>query len=339
MRLPQTLDEALVEFLRPSRAIPSRVHDPTRVLSRAELHGVGGLVFEAMTKAGVELDPTARAAFELRATARALDHEAHLRTIGRIDEVLTEKKCPAVALKGPLFAERYHPVPSGRATSDIDLLVAESDLEVALGALATIGYTHEDSPSEHRFRREHHHLHLSSRYGPPLELHFHAYRGFGALLPSEPLVERRERFRDLRTVGVLSRSDELVYLAVHAGAHRFVRLGWLYDVRLLLERMSEHEIEIAALRARGWGYARMLAFTGDLLCDVLGVSESCLAPLGRLGAVRLGVVRRLVGEPSFAFERSLTRFVYSAALCDTVPAAARYAALACAGRARSVFER
>jgi Uncharacterised nucleotidyltransferase len=342
MRVPTELDEDLVELLRSAGTIPERVrHDPTHVLRRAELHGLTAVVFGALADAAIDLQPPVGTELGLLAAARELDHAAHLAALRRIDAAFAAAHIDAVALKGCLFAERFYAVPSGRATSDTDLMVAEADLERATGVLETLGYVPETGPEELRFRREHHHIHLGHPAAPPLELHFHAYRGFGSVLRSEPLIERREKCARLGhgAVGVLSKPDELVYLAVHAAAHRFIRLGWLYDIRLLVERMTNGELEMAAVRARASGYARLLAFTASLMHDTLGVDAERLAPLGRLGWLRSRLVRRIVGEPSSPLKRSATRFVYSTALCDTFSSAARYATSSSLGRARGLFAR
>lgn len=338
MSLPRKRDARLVEVLRALPDVPeSARREPAHVLERAELHGLAGVVRDALRAAGVVLPSRLDRELDLREMARDVDHAAHLGLLARIDRALADADISAVVLKGAAFAARYYPRPSARATSDVDLLVAEADLDAAGAALARIGYIAAEGPEEERFRREHHHLHFSHPDALPLELHFHAYRGFGQVLPSEPLVLRRRPFAQLAAgaVGVLAPEDELVFLAVHAAAHRFERLGWLYDLQLLVRTMSEAQIRTAAALATEWGYSRALSFTANLLADVLGERAPQLSVLvGRLGSVRQPVVRGVAGEPAAALARSATRFVYTAALCDTLPAAARYAWSASLARAR-----
>lgn len=332
-------DAPLADFLRALPAVrdaPPAQH--ARVLARAELHGLAGVVHEALTSAGAPLDDDVAADVARRAMARDLDHAAHLALLETIDAALADHGVPAAALKGALLAERlYAPRPSVRATSDVDVLVTEADLDRALSALAVIGYVPHTGPEEERFRREHHHLHLDHPRALPLELHFHAYRGFGRLIPGAPLVERRRVVaeRGYRTLGVLSAPDELVYLAVHAAAHRFVRLGWLWDIKLLLERMRPDEVAVAADRAREWGYSRVVAFAGSLLVDVLGASLDSVAPLGSVDRARGALARRTVLAPAWPPARAATRFLFTTALCDTPAAAASYAASAVLSRARA----
>jgi hypothetical protein len=340
MSFPAARDARLLEVLRALPEVPERVRPhAAAILARAEAHGLAGVVHDALRGCGVALEPALERALALRQTAREADHAAHLDLIARLDEVLTRAGIPAAVLKGALFAERFYARPSARATSDVDLLVDEDKLAAVLMSVSQIGYVAAVGAKEDRFRREHHHLHCSHPNALPLEVHFHAYRGFGRVLPSEPLLARRGASGrgGFSAIGVLAPEDELVYLAVHAASHRFVRLGWLYDMRLLLETMSPSQVEIAALRARSWGYGRSLAFAADLMVNMLGVSASDVKPLDRLDALRRPVVRFVTDEPAAPMLRAATRFVYTIALCDTFPAALRYAGSASLGRVRYVL--
>jgi len=271
--------------------------------------------------------------------ARELDYSAHLGMLGRIEGALASAAIRGVVLKGALLAERYYPEPAARATTDIDLLVAESDLERAGHAIRAIDYRPSTDPSEARFRREHHHLHFFHDEALPLELHFHAYRGFGRTLRGEPLVERSvpSGVDSLPTLRVLAPADELTFLAVHAAAHRFVRLGWLYDLRLVVDRMSDDEIACAARFARDAGFERPLSLAARLLVDVLGLDPARLESLGALDTIRAPLLRRLVGEPRGPIARSATRFAYTTALCDSPVSAFRYAKSASRDHVERIF--
>ena len=245
---------------------------------------------------------------------------------------------PAVALKGPLFARRYYARPSARGTSDIDLLVTENDLERTIESLAPLGYAVYDSGSEiARSRREHHHLHLARPGAPDLELHFHAYRGFGVTLRTEALAHRSVPVEGFARLRVPSAEDELVYLAVHAASHRFGRLSWLYDMRLVVERMSPDTMELAARRARAWGLSRVLALAGELLVEALGVSPDVVRPLGTLPRSRGALVHAVVVESRRRALGSATRFAYTTMLADSIAASLRYAKASSVGHARRLL--
>jgi hypothetical protein len=340
VRFPPVADRPVARSL---RALPGVAADiATEVgagarglCARAELHGVAGVIWDAWKANGAAVGPDLAATLDARALAREMDHHAHLAMLRRIDAALDR---PAIALKGTLFAARYYDRPSARGTTDIDLLVAEGDVERVIESLTTIGYRLADLPAEVAWSlREHHHLHLAHPEAPDLELHFHAYRGFGITLRTPMLAERSVVVDGFGVIRVPSQEDELVYLAVHAAAHRFGRLAWLYDVRLVVEGMSPRAIEAAADRARSWGVGRALSLAGELLVDVLGVAPELVRPLGGLPRGRHGFVHAVVAEPRTRLLRAATRFAYATMLADSIPASLRYARSYSVDRARKLL--
>lgn len=341
MRFPAAEDRLVAEALRALPAVGGGVaasgagQRQRAILARAELHGVAGVLWDAWKAAGVPVDADLAMRAEAGAIARELDHEGHLAMLRQIDAHLS---VPATVLKGPLFARRYYAHPSARGTSDIDLLVDESQLERVIASLAPLGYTVFDSHDEVAWsRREHHHLHLTRPRSPDLELHFHAHRGFGVTLRSDTLTERRVGVDGFARLCVPAAEDELVFLAVHAASHRFGRLSWLYDMRLVVERMTDEQLALVARRAKAWGVSRVLALTGELLVEVLGVSPSRVRPLGALSVGRRPLVRAVVAEPRSGVLRSATRFAYTTMLADSMVASVRYARTSSFAHARRVL--
>lgn len=326
------------------RGLPGPVAGAWRreLVDRAESHGLADVVIDAWERMGVPADHALVREATARRIARELDHAAHLATLRQIDDAFARADLRAVVLKGVLFAERYYERPAFRGTTDIDVMIREMDIDRATRALADVGYHASEAESEARFRREHHHLHFHHAHGPELELHFHAYRGFGAVLRSDDLIVRSVAApAALRALRVLSAEDELVYLAAHAAAHRFGRLSWLYDLRLLVDSMTETELETAARRARALGFAGPLALAAHLLVLACAIDDRRVAPLG-LGATRaprVSVAAALAPEPRLPLARSATRFAYSILLCASPTAAARYAASASSAYVRRLIGR
>lgn len=308
------------------------------MFARAERHGVAGVLWDAWKANDTPIDRELATKLETRALAREMDHAAHRALLHRIDDALVARDLAAIALKGPLFAARYYARPSSRGTSDIDLLVAESDVRPAIEALAAADYHLADTSEEVAWSlREHHHLHLARGGAPDLELHFHAYRGFGVTLRTEMLAERSVPIAGLRAIRVASAVDELVYLAVHAAAHRFGRLAWLHDLRLVVERLSPDELATAAKRARAWGVGRALSLAGELLVDVLGVSSEVTRLLGTLPSTRRAVLYAVLAEPEARVLSAATRFAYTTLLADSMAASLRYAQKSSLGHARRLL--
>ncbi len=327
------------------RALPRPTHlgeEALSLIEEAQRHGLGGVLADAWAADLSRVAPALAHRLASRHIAQELDFAAHLALLGRIDRALSEAKLRGVVLKGALFAERYYARPSARGTTDVDLLVCESDLADATQALATVGYRFSDSPRERRFRRHHHHLHLASDSALPLELHFHAYRGFGRVMRSEPLLERSVPMPAYQSLRVLSRPDELVYLAVHAAGHRFERLSWLYDLKLLISAMRDSELLLARARAERFGFLGPLVLAVRRLLDDFDMAPAQLAVFQdeRLAhRTKTAVAAILAPTPDNAALRSATRFLYTLVLSDGVAASLRYAFEASTLRVHEALER
>lgn len=307
------------------------------LFDEAERHGLAGVLFDSLTERGASLPKDLERQIALREAARACDHHAHLEVLRELDAALKKAKLNAVVLKGALLGARLYPRPSARPTSDVDLLVREADLERAVAALTTTGYHASDAPSEARFRREGHHLHLHRARSPALELHFHAYRGFGGVLRSEPLLDRStpsgHREPELQRLRVLAPEDELVYLAIHAAGHRFMRLGWLYDITLLLGRLTSQQLERASDRASEVRMSRPFALALAMTHDLFGVN----VPDTHALRGRRHLLSVITEEPTSSALRAVTRFAYSIALCEDRAARADYARGAIVYKARALW--
>lgn len=58
----------------------------------------------------------------------------------RIDATLTAAQIPFLVLKGPVLAASVYPDRAARTMTDLDLLIADEDMQRAMDVLATIGY-------------------------------------------------------------------------------------------------------------------------------------------------------------------------------------------------------
>jgi hypothetical protein len=306
-----------------ARRIAAEAGGYERLFADARVHGVLPVVFHALK----EDAPAATARdVEKVLAVQALENELILHALVKALEALRRANIRCAALKGPILAERLYGSPLARSSTDIDLLVDEAVLDHARAALSTIGYAR--APSGPYAEAGHHHLILFHPAFPILELHFHAYSGFGTRIGGRELLGRVVVFESASAgnVPVLSPADELVALAIHGAGHRFTRLAWLYDLKLLVERLTLAELACAAERAQAWECARVLAFTGQLLSDVLGVPRDVVRPLGSLGLGRRAILKRIAAEPPGYVARYATKFVFMNLLCDSVGACARYSA-------------
>jgi len=84
------------------------------------------------------------------------------------------------------------------------------------------------------------------------------------------------------------------------------------------------------------GFGRAVALTLVLVGELLGEPRGARLVETKGGGIRRRIARRAAPEPSKPLARSLSRFVFSTALCDSPRSMIRYAAQASAAYARRV---
>jgi hypothetical protein len=258
------VSEPLLTLLRQAPAPPaaSRWSEPEwrQLVASAESHGLTAYVHHQLERAG--LSPPGVLGERLRrhailVTAQGLKAK---RLLLRALDALSQVEILPALLKGYGLASRLYPEPLLRPTSDVDLLVTREELDRAAAALTALGLTRHDDPGADPLE-SHHHLAFGGPAGT-VELHFRATSGLGTPGGRDalsPLLISGEL--DGLPVRYLAPADELVYLAVHAAQHLFLRLGWLLDLKLLLlahPQIDAREVESIA-RSSGMSSAIWLS--------------------------------------------------------------------------------
>jgi Uncharacterised nucleotidyltransferase len=298
------------------------VEDWDRLARDAREHGVFTLLVHECERARAVV-PTAVREDAARHHAVATVWHAHLlASLDALGDLFSRALLHVTSLKGPLLGERLYPEGALRPSVDLDLLVAEADLERAVTTLETAGWYADAGPTAVYSREHHHHLQLRREGHPPLELHFRARVAFGTVMPAADLVRRSQPTPTAvgRGLRVLRPEDEFVYLAVHAAAHGFVRLMWLYDLKLLCQRYgTQIDWPLVVVRAREMHVLNAVAFTCGMLRERLDVAVDDLPELQSRGLrhrfahrVQLRVARH---EGLMALDR-LGGLAFTSLLCD-----------------------
>jgi Uncharacterised nucleotidyltransferase len=304
------------------------VTDWVGLAQMAREHGLLTLLVHECERAGAVVPAPVREDAARHHAIASVWHAHLLASLDRLGEMFSAASVPVAALKGPLLAERIYPEGALRTSVDLDLLVAEHDLERAASVLEAAGWQTDAGPAANYSRQHHHHLQFWREGQPPLELHFRARVGFGSEMPAEDLIwssgPTDGRGRGLR---ILALEDEIMYLAVHAAAHGYVRLMWLYDLKLLCQRYAT-EIEWAKVAecARRLRMRSAVAFTCEMLRERLNVAIPDLPAL-RARGMRHRVARRVQQrvakhEGLLALDR-LGGLALTSLLCDSPHAGAR----------------
>jgi hypothetical protein len=174
-------------------------------------------------------------------------YDRMLRQLEDVLGLLSDAGVPAIALKGPLLAQRYYAPPFLRKPSmDLDLAVRAQDLGTACNALIGAGYQ-QDLPIDEAVAWSHH-VTLSHPSRRRVELHFRlSHQTLG--IPVDQFFERAVSCRlprglEARTLGP---ADQLLHLVLHLAQSRFGTLFHLYEIRRAF-KAEPPEVRAEAIR-------------------------------------------------------------------------------------------
>lgn len=242
------------------RAAAERLSDTelSALVEQAAQHGLAAVVKATLEAAGFRFPPA------LAERQKALHAEAlacagmGLRVkslLFRALDALAAEGIRPVLLKGYGLARRLYAEPLARPMTDVDLLVDVAELPACERALRGLGLSKAEDPGEDDYLAHQHHLVYQGKAGL-VELHFRPLSAFGTSLERDAVLDRcTDAELDGRSVRYLSAEDELVYLCLHAAQHLFLRLSWLYDVKLFLEQHPALDVSAAARAAKESGMA------------------------------------------------------------------------------------
>lgn len=315
----------------PEGEAPPTVEDPAGLVHDAARHGLSGVVLHCLSEAGQRLAPEAQRELEASARAIAIRVMAVRKLLRAVVEALTRAGLQPVILKGYPLGARLYPSPVLRPASDVDVLVRRDELERAEAALFELGLQRSGDDAKERYHRAHHHHINFVGMGGMVELHFRLTASFASALEWEDLSPPVTAVVEEQPVHVLRAEDELTYLAVHAAQHLFLRLSWLYDLKLLVARTPELDWDRVVSLGRKSGYASPLwcalhsahvAFDTNIPEGVL----SALSPWGPRAALlaRLFSPERLVRRT--LDEHRVQQYLVRTALVASTVDAGRYVA-------------
>ncbi|WP_375770751.1 nucleotidyltransferase family protein [Archangium gephyra] len=274
---------ALLEVLRawpeaPRDAVPA---DMAALVHAAARHGLAGFVQHALGRSGWTLDEPVRTSLRREALAQAARGMRVKALLVRALDALAAVGVVPVLLKGYGLGLRLYPEPLQRATTDVDVLVADAEVDGASGALVGLGLRPLGEAAAAHAREHEHHLTFTGPAGM-VELHFRALVGYGQTLEAQALLARAEEaVLEGRRVRYLRAEDELVYLAIHASNHLLQRLAWLFDLKLLVLARPGLDWGRVVEVARGTAFPHLAWYALEAARRLMGaaVPEEVLAAL------------------------------------------------------------
>ena len=235
------------------RAEPAPEPEPDwdEVVELAFQEGLAPLVFQGLASAAGPVPATVRAKLRAGHAGAALRVEAVVEpTLRGVLDALGRVGIEPIVLKGAALAYTAYSEPAHRAFADVDLLLAEGELEEASRALLGLGFTTDGEEPEAGH-------HLRPLYAPAwqlgVELHHSLLQEPNPYTLDVGLLRARSTVRTIAGVetNVLAASDALLLACLHlAYAHRYrwFAIRGLIDVLAITTRLSA-ELDWDALLA------------------------------------------------------------------------------------------
>lgn len=237
-----------------------------RTLLLAQHHGVIPQLSDALEQLGPEVSPTFLQSLRdenLKNTRQAL---WLTRELFRILAQFKARNVDALPYKGPLLAELLYGNVAARQFCDIDILIRERDLPIAVAALHELGYEPgiDLTPRQERaYLRSGYEYTFDGENGRNLvEVQWRVLPRFYSVdLTTESLFERSRtvRFSGQR-IRTLSSEDLLIVLCLHSAKHAWAQLSLLSDVAKLTQTQPLDWESVRGI-ASELGIARIVALT------------------------------------------------------------------------------
>lgn len=253
-------DDLLASLLGEGRPSLDALHEPVATpsfLAAAAAHGVDCLVRHELKRGGLwsRVPSALAAALDERARHESVLEALRRREMARVLGAFVTAGIDVLVLKGGALAYTHYAEAYLRPRADTDLLVRKQDIDQAVTALGTLGYTRVNSVNNDAVFTQAPFEHVAHSVRHAIDLHW--------AISNRPLFADVLHFDELLRSAVpvpglgegvltLGPVHALLLACIHRTAHHDDSdlLIWLYDMKLLANSLSSKEwddfLELAA---------------------------------------------------------------------------------------------
>ncbi len=279
--LPHPLSRA---DLQATRELVSLCLDPTgtelatkrecwdELLPLALYHGVAPLLWSRLKNQ--ELAHPVRVRLAGLYTANLVRNQQLKAQQEKVLAAFVDKAVPAWPLKGTHLSDILYGDLALRQVTDIDILIQPRSLQKADQVLADLGYVRNVHDEIARVRRNRAFVYLKSTCQGSLFL-LDLHQRLSPYSQRDPLVERI-------WANGMTQENLLIYLCVNQVLHRFARLKYLLDIKMLIDRATnEIDWDLVVKIAKETEFAPGIYHSLESVCEFAGtrVPASVLAAL------------------------------------------------------------
>ncbi|WP_454193071.1 nucleotidyltransferase domain-containing protein [Paenibacillus sp. Marseille-Q7038] len=222
------------------------------------------------------------------------------REMSHICEALKDSGVRNLLLKGPILATQLYGDLAHRTSKDLDILVAEDEVEKAGEILVQLGYELMDEHVLSNWKKKTHHLSFEhTKHATQIEIHWRLNPHYSKSYSFDKLWERKNDVSlSNHTFHYLGNEDLLYYLTDHGARHGWFRLRWLMDIERLLPQinikdMKQHFEQYGGQQYTGQAFILLaLLFSTKIPRELESVTISSRSH--RLAGMALHYIKRIV---------------------------------------------
>ncbi|WP_226667522.1 nucleotidyltransferase family protein [Metabacillus litoralis] len=151
---------------------------------------------------------------------------------------LEDNKLSVIALKGPLFSEKYYGDFAARPSSDIDLLIKREDLNDVITCINKLGYINEEKNDEDHFHRTFSKPIPGSPVPLLVEIHWNLLRENTSELPINQVWDEAITVSGCEYVKELSSFYTFYFIILHAWRHNLDSMKHFLDIIQIIHRLG-----------------------------------------------------------------------------------------------------
>lgn len=149
-----------------------------------------------------------------------------------------EKGVYVIPLKGPLFSEKYFNDFAARSSSDIDILVKESQVDEAIACIRSLGFDTEEKNDEGHFHRTFSKPIPRSSIPLLIEIHWNLLKGNTSNLSMEELWNNATPNKNNQFVKELSTLYTFYFIIIHAWRHNLDSMKHFLDIIQMIHKLG-----------------------------------------------------------------------------------------------------
>lgn len=202
-----------------------------------------------------------------------------------------------IPFKGPFFAKKYFGSLSARSTSDLDILIRPQQMNAAVEAIHSLGFSSDVKYEPEHFHQVFHKFIPTYHFDLCLELHWHVLRKDTSTLNIDQFWATAVPLAGYRHVMELSDLRMFYLICLHGWNHEFNNWKYFIDIIQMIHHLGRelNYLELFALARRERTYRRIVHSLSLVYKVFPHLHETAPLPLPQSAGKHLWWNERIIG--------------------------------------------